>query len=87
MKGQKDGDERKSFVGIFIDMKRFGEASKGIEGSAGRVGRLSKGADSGRGQPSEFEALIKMDPKAHVARLFPIIVVKKFEDFDEELKR
>ena len=27
MKGESGGDEHKSFVGIFIDIKRFGEAS------------------------------------------------------------
>ena len=37
--------------------------------------------------PLEFDVLIKMDPKAHIARLFPIIGVKNFEDPDEEQHR
>ena len=35
----------------------------------------------------EFDELIKKDPKAHIARLFPIIGIKNFDDPGKEQHR
>ena len=60
---------------------------KALKAVQAELDDLRKSTTWDESNPMEFDALLNNNPKAHVARLFPIVGVKNFEDPDEELHR